>query len=231
MFNFGLKFAIIFYIYLNIVENILKKTAFSLSEVMIALTIIGVIMALVIPVVINSVSDTNGLQYKKVIKDLQNAIEMVKEGPSTYSVAVSARYSPVDFFLDVSPKNFCKLIAGQLSTVGSVNCNIDSSDTSKTSNFQQMNGVEYWNIGGPSSETSTFKDKDTGEACSSATSYSARKKCVRTIWVDINGTAKDKNVHGKDQFRLQIRYDGKIMLGTGGDWDTIEQKVLQDSNY
>lgn len=214
---------------MNMTESVLKKSAFTLAEVLVALTIIGVVMSLVIPVVVNTVTDTSGLQYKKVITDIQNAIDMAKEDPDSYVAPLN--YSPVNHFIDVTPANFCTMVTNQYTTVGEINCNIDSSDTTKTPNFQQLNGVSYWNIGGEATETATFYDKDTGTACSSSTPISSRNRCIRTIWIDINGSNKGKNIHGKDRFRLQIRYDGKVMLGRGGDWDTVEQQTIQDSTF
>ena len=207
----------------------MKKTAFTLSEILIALTIIGVVLSIIIPVVRNTVADTGGLLYKKAIADFQNAIDMAKEDRESY--APPYNYSTTFHFLNVTPENFCKVIVNQMSTTGLINCSSDSSDTSEDPSFHQNNGFAYWNVGGLPTETTAFKDKYMGTACNYYTPMNTWSNCIRTIWVDVNGEKKGKNAHGKDIFRFQVRFDGKVMIGTGGDWDTIEQKVLEESEY
>ena len=206
----------------------MKKSAYTLSEVLLALTIIGVVMALVIPAVINSVSDTGGLLYKKAMTDLQNAIDAAKEDPNAFAPPIN--FSSQTQFLNASPTELCNLITSQYSKIGSASCDIDSSDTTKPYSFKQVNGFTYWNLGGDSTETHAFKNETTDTACTTATSINSRNKCVRTIWLDVNGDTKGKNTYGKDRFKIQIRYDGKVMIGTGEDW-AVEQQVLKDSAY
>jgi len=200
----------------------LKKSAFTLAEVLTTLTIVGVIMSLVVPVVKNTVVDTNGLQYKKAITDFQNAVDMAAEDPNSHSLG----YSLDTNFVGVTPQNLCEMIADKFTTVGTINCSVDSSDyTVDSPSFQQINGVSYWNVGGVG--TSAFLD---GTTDCTTSSYS--KNCVRTIWVDINGRGKGKNVHGKDVYRMLLRYDGKVILGnpTSDNWN-IEEKAIKESYF
>ena len=201
----------------------MKKSAFTLTEVLITLTLIGVVMAMVIPVVRSSVTDTSGLQFKKSYTDFQNAVDMAAEDPES----VSLGYDPVTYFVGVTPENLCKMITNQITTLGSLNCAADSSDIkTKNPSFQQINGVSYWNVGGTG--TVAFKN-DVGNNC---TTESYSKSCTRTIWIDIDSTQKGKNNHGKDQFRLLLRYDGKVMLGdpSSNNWD-VEETAIKDSTF
>lgn len=200
----------------------MKKSAFTLTEVLITLTLIGVVMAMVIPVVRSSVTDTSGLQFKKSFTDLQNAVEMAMEDPESLSLG----YDPISGFAGATPENLCKMISNQITTIGSLNCAGDSSDrATQNPSFQQINGVSYWNIGG----TGTVAFKNGSTDCS-ASSYT--KDCTRTVWLDIDGTQKGKNNHGKDQFRLLLRYDGKVMLGdpSSDDWN-VEETAIKDSTF
>ena len=201
----------------------MKKSAFTLAEVLITLTIIGMVMAIVIPVVVNSVSDTSGLQYKKVITDLQNAIDMAKEDTNSYIAPLN--YSQVTHFAGVSPANFCTMVSNQFTTVGDVRCSEDTSTTDKKPSFMQINGVAYWNIGG----TGTYTFKNGSTDCTAVPGHYSNA-CVRTVWIDINGDKKGKNEHGKDRFKLLIRYDGKVFIGTGEDW-VKENTAIEDSTF
>ncbi len=206
----------------------MKKPALTLVEILIALVVIAIVMSLIVPAVNRTTPKTNVLLYKKAITNLQEAIDMVKEDTDSYRAPYN--YSLTNHFLSVTPENLCTLIADQLIIRGALNCNADSSDRTKSPSFIEMNGMAFWNIGGPSSEISAFKDKNTGVACDPETPIASRDNCVRTVWVDLNGKDKGKNKHGDDQYRLQIRYDGQVMLGTGGDWDTVELLAMGSRN-
>lgn len=200
----------------------MKKSAFTLAEVLITLTIIGVVMAMVIPVVRSSVTDTSGLQFKKSFTDFQNAVDMAIEDPESLSLG----YDPTTQFVGATPENLCKMITNQFTTLGSINCAADSSNiASQNPSFQQINGVSYWNVGG----TGTVSFKNGASNCTTA-SYS--KACTRTIWIDIDSTQKGKNTHGKDRFRMLLRYDGKVLLGdpTSDNW-SVEETAIKDSTF
>lgn len=211
-----------------ILEIILKKSAFTLIEVIVTLTVITVVMALLIPAVNRSTPEANVLLYKKAIINLQDAIDQGAD-------EAELNFTPYDYhseyhFINIKPKDFCDMIADQFIVRGHVYCDVDTSDVTKKPSLHQVNGFTYWNIGGPSYETATFKDRFTGDDCTINTPAVLRENCVRTVWVDVNGEDKGKNKHGDDRYRLQIRYDGKVMIGTGDDWDTVELVAMGSRN-
>ncbi len=58
-----------------------KKSAFTLAEVMIVLTVIGILSAILLPVAINSTPDKNILKFKKGYNDLTVAVrELISNG-------------------------------------------------------------------------------------------------------------------------------------------------------
>ncbi len=176
------------------------KKAFTLSEVLISLAIIGVISAILIPVLNNVRPDKERILYKKAMYTLQNAISTALNDNSE-KVANSAAYWG-DSTTDSTA--FCADVAGALNVVGTINCGITGSSTSP--NFVTVNGSKWWGLGG---------DKFTQSGSNMS----------KVITVDVDGN-NGKNSDGVDQLKIKVRFDGKV--STDSSWST-ENEYLSNA--
>ena len=77
-----------------------KKFAFTLSEVLVTMSIIGVISALTVPTLINSYQrKAYSVQLRKVVNDISNAVDMLitEEGKTKFSA--TTEYANLDTFI------------------------------------------------------------------------------------------------------------------------------------
>ena len=113
--------------------NIFKK-AFTLAEIMIVLTIIGILTAILLPIAINSAPDENVMKFKKgnntlgtVIRELVNSDKYYADG----DLGIRADGTLIDGTHDGDNTYFCETFADVVSTK-SVNCSKNSTLTSET---------------------------------------------------------------------------------------------------
>ena len=165
------------------------RKAFTLSEALITLAIIGVLAAILIPVIDNVRPDKDKITYKKALYSMQSAISNAMDS-TLYSMAANSSAYWKDE--NVGDSDFCNAVADALNTAGKVDCIGPSSYVNP--NFITTDGIRYWGLEGKF-------DGDT-----------------RTIYVDRGlGTKELKTIaakRGKDGdgtgLQIRVRYDGKI---------------------
>ncbi len=176
-----------------------KKFAFTLSEVLLTLGIIGVISALTVPTLINSYQrKSQAVQLRKTINDIASAVDMLitEEGKTKFSA--TTEYANLDNFV----KNRLKTIK-----------QCSSSETNKcfaSENYATINtdSTEEFKCGGNS-----YILANSAAICMQKTAaYSGV-----TVVVDTNGQ-DGPNIGGRDMFTFVITKDGEI-VGTGHDTD------------
>lgn len=170
----------------------MKKNAFTLSEALVTLAIIGVLAAILIPVLDNVHPDKDKITYKKALYTMQKALSNAMDSDSFPVTINSAAYWRDE---KIEPAAFCEAIAESLNVSGKVNCNIPEGSSSYTNpNFITNDGIRFWGLEG----------KYTGNN--------------RTIYVDRNiseneiNTLSGKRGRSADDLGLKIRvgYDGRI---------------------
>lgn len=189
------------------------KKGFTLSEVMVSFMVVGVIAAIIIPIVASRKPDAEKLLFKKsyyiaerIVNDMINDESVYPEDSTklgfsnTVEVTVNGKpYSGVT--------KFCELFAAKVNTTGSVSCtaakSVPASGTTNlnSGNFTTTDGIT-WHM--PSTDFST------------ATPL--------TITVDVNGTTEKTNTSPNckyvsdsvcpkpDQFEISIEKDGKMSV-------------------
>ena len=194
------------------------KKAFTLSEALVTLAIIGVLAAILIPVVDNVKPDKDKITYKKAIYSLNSAVSNAMDS-AVYSMAANSSAYWKDS--QVKDDTFCQSIADSLNTSGKVNCSDSgytkcspsSSSCYESPNFRTTDGIRYWGLEG----------KFTGDE--------------RVIYVDralgtneLNRIAKKRGGKGLDAagLKIKVRYDGKIT--TGNDEETYKNRDFSYEN-
>ncbi len=173
-----------------------KLSAFTLSEVLITLSIIGVISALTVPTLINSYQKkTQVVQLRKVMNDVANAIDMyiTEEGKSKFS-ATSYYKNSIN-----------SLVTQKLKYVKSCSANT-------TGCFASEN---YLPIG--SGDAAEFKCAGTSYLLANSAAICLTKNAngIITVNVDTNGP-DGPNIGGRDMFEFYVNSLGEIRYCSGG---------------
>ncbi|HIS89746.1 TPA: prepilin-type N-terminal cleavage/methylation domain-containing protein [Candidatus Avigastranaerophilus faecigallinarum] len=186
------------------------RKAFTLSEALITLAIIGVLAAILIPVIDNVRPDKDKITYKKALYSMQSAISNAMDS-TLYSMAANSSAYWKDE--NVGDSDFCDAVADALNTAGKVDCIGPSSYVNP--NFITTDGIRYWGLEGKF-------DGDT-----------------RTIYVDRGlGTKELKTIaakRGKDGdgtgLQIRVRYDGKIDTPESTDSENFdfENELIENS--
>lgn len=176
------------------------KKGFTLSESLISLAIIGVISAVLIPILNNVRPDQDRIMYKKAMYTMQNAIATAINDNTTPASNTEAYWAGNE----VGAQDFCNNISNAVNTVGSVNCGVAGSAASP--NFTTVNGAKWWGLGNHKFTTSGANE-------------------TTDVMVDVNGNGGD-NAVGIDQLRMKVRYDGRVT--TDPTW-TTENDYLSDA--
>ena len=124
--------------------------AFTLSETLIALTIIGVVAAISIPVLNMQKPDKDGIAYRKAVLNVTSAFNLATESNDFYYGCIltdtEAGTSSRDWRGCPESVNFCTKMADAMNTSGKIDCSSTSSYASP--NFRTTDGTIYWGFEG-----------------------------------------------------------------------------------
>ncbi len=190
---------------LKVIKDIEMKKGFTLSESLITLAIIGVISAILIPLLNNVRPDKDRVLYKKAMYAMQNAVSSAVNDVSSNATNSDAYWADEN----VKPTDFCSNIANQMNIVGGTNCSVPGD--ADAPNFTTTNGAKWWGLG-----NKTFTADKTDPTNSSA-----------LVYVDVNGNGGD-NADKVDRLKMRVWYDGQVTTDSTSDWNT-ENGYLKDS--
>lgn len=200
-----MKINIFSYCIFLIIGEVMVKRAFTLSEVMLVLSVIGVIAALTLPGVIQNL---NNKQYKTMWrKDFSIVSQAMMQVLNEYGYP---DYKP---FIGTYSPTAVRTLYPELKKYLSI---------SKDCNYNNCLSLNYKDASGRVMSNSLFDD---GQAILADGAFLAVQNEVfgaegTYIFVDVNGYFKGPNVAGKDLFGLQV-LPGKI-VAIGGIGTTLE---------
>lgn len=186
------------------------RKAFTLSEALITLAIIGVLAAILIPVIDNVRPDKDKITYKKALYSMQSAISNAMDSTLYSMAANSSAYWKDD---KVEDDTFCEAIADALNTAGRVDCVGPSSYVNP--NFITTDGIRYWGLEG----------KFTGDTRTIFVDRGLGTKELRTI------AAKRGKIGDGTGLQIRVRYDGKVDTPESTDSENFdfENELIENS--
>lgn len=207
------------------------RKGFTLAETLITMAIIGIIMALSIPAVIQNTNDTKPL-FKKAYNSVEEIVNEMINDTSLYptgdlsapaSGAGLAYCSATDLTNGVC---FCKNFFSKLNTIGSVTCTAAAAVTPSTANMDatSTNSMLWYNIHSTvaAKATSGFTvdncDGANGTTNPNLTTIDDTTNTCIKLLVDVNGANKGSSVtaaqDNRDIFTIYITNNGKIAVKT-----------------
>lgn len=178
------------------------KKAFTLTELMIALAIIGTMAVIFVPFVAGTLASTDKIQYKSAFNQVESVVSDMINDTTLYpngTLNGTNSGSPTDY-------DFCTNFAGRVNIIGSTGCT--TSTVPGTPNFITSNGMRWYLF------NQDF-DAVTGNQTFS-------------FEVDINGASKGSNANitvnptNYDILKIQVSENGRMTAPTGGN----EEKYL-----
>lgn len=185
-----------------------KKFAFTLSEVLVTMGIIGVISALTVPTLVNNYQrKALALQLRKTVSDIDNAIDMLitEEGKTKFSA--TSYYNNLDGF-----------ITNRLKTIKT--CTKDkTNECFANENYNTINGAAGSAF---TCEGNSYVLANSAAICMTKSGTSVK------VNIDVNGQ-DGPNIGGRDMFIFMINSNGEI-TGTGNE-DTCTTSNFGDGCY
>lgn len=207
------------------------KKAFTLSEALITLAILGVLAAILIPVINNVRPDKDKITYKKALYSMQGAISQAMDDATLLSMgAVTNQWGSDPHALPLEGLDsaaLCSAVADTLNVAGKVNCGDKPFNCSgyqvpqgskscyASPNFITTDGIRYWGLDGTitrGTEKVIYVDRN----LSSGELRNLASKRLRGAGGEIHG------------LKLVVRGDGKVHVPEGDDF-AFENELIENS--
>lgn len=191
------------------------KKSFTLAETLVTLTVLGVIMAIVMPLINKAKPDKDIMIFKKGMYTIQsvvgNATELLlNQGALSNEIWKSAIVIDDTNFGEAAEYGFCSRLADQLNT-SKVDCGAHLSGTYENPQIITTDGIRYWNLPilqfGSDVESicfdRTFSDKELSVLEEVREGYSNQTS---------NGAYCDVGGARPVGLKVDIRWDGKVFI-------------------
>lgn len=223
------------------------KKAFTLAEALVTMAIIGIIMALSIPAVIQSTNDTKPL-FKKAYNTVEEIVNELINDTSLYPSGDLS--SPATGVTNCSSSDasaglcFCNHFFSKMNTIGSATCTVranavtsvtspgtfTSSDT--THDAVSTNAMKWYDVHSTTAATTSgfAQSYCDGTATDNYTTIddtaTTGSTCLR-ITVDVNGANKGANTTqaqtNRDMFFIYITNTGKVTVKSGSSYTATNE--------
>lgn len=201
--------------------------AFTLSEVMIAMVMVGILVALVTPTITNLTPDSNKIMIKKAYSTLENAISEMAADETNYpsdqtgtdsdSATVMRVFNYTTATTNGTTNKFCYFLADKLNILGSATCPLASASATTTNFATTSDGVIWYIYLNNSDANYNFQFPLNPNYYYTKILIDVNGTKTPNCTADINGNTYSFNYLASctnpDRFIVGIRYDGKLQIG------------------
>lgn len=231
------------------------KKGFTLSEVMVAMTVLGVIAAVLVPSVMKTMPSNSKVLFKKAYATVEKSITNLLSDDTNYppdqlSGSTSRGLNYTTATTNTSNK-LCYFLTDQLNYVGSITC--PGTGAATNAYFTTTDGI-VWSIDYPGGGTDAAPDTQfpiasnsyatkivvdvngisNGPNCSAdsaANTYffgdgASAAALTRCTNYNVNHATKGYCSDNPDRYIIGVRYDGKLQIGSGGTTDLCANQIL-----
>lgn len=179
-----------------------KKKGFTLSEVMIAMTVLGVIAAILVPVVMKAMPQNNKVLFRKAYSTIEKSVSSMISDETNYpsdltivptppgTTSYSRGFNNTTATTNTSNK-FCYFLADQLNLNGAAT--LIGTGATGNSTFTTTDGIA-WTIYTPVSDTTNNTSQTLANVSTTAVQFpigaTAANSYLTKIIVDVNGATK-----------------------------------------
>lgn len=175
----------------------MKKNGFTLAEVLISIALIGIISAIISPIVAGLAPRKERIMFKKAYYSLESVINLLitddllypSEDKVTFgspSVTYSRGFNNTRAVTNGTVNKFCYVLSDSLNTIGTATCPDTSSTT--TGSFTTSDGI-VWNVRIPYADTANAGITPTTDASLATYQFPVSPTQFTTkVVVDVNGT-------------------------------------------
>ena len=199
------------------------KKGFTLAEVLITLTVIGVVAALAAPALSNSTQKAKvGPALSKFINTMETANEHIIADNQADSIS-SVTDSKADNYLTELSKYVKGLKEDKTLkdiTLTPANYNGDSDKDGSPMKEEEVENFAIYTFSDGSAMALKHYDRDTTHSAGTF------KGNVASVWFDINGFDKKPNRAGRDEFRFYIDDSGSVYPDGGN----IKKNIYEKNN-
>lgn len=223
----------------------MKKPGFTLAEIMVAIGVLGVLSAMLIPTIAKIAPDKNKVMFKKAYYTLERAADnMINDDNNYPSNAIDTLANVIRGFnyttaTTNTSNKFCYFLSDELNTVGTVSC--PATNATGTGTFTTTDGIK-WTVYIPISDATTTGNANLAANQTASSQFPLNSTLYTTlITVDVNPASNSSNCSedalsnptvsacsagtSPDTFRINIRYDGKLQIPTT---DTNATNILSN---
>lgn len=201
------------------------KKAFTISEAIISAAMLGVIAAVVLPMISDFQPNKDKTAYNKALSSMQSAVSNVME--NTFEIAANMasqgkEYVPEDYLQNLSREQACLAFADNFNTSGTINCSKEGSYDEP--NFTTTDGMKFWGIGG--TEESKFATQFGTNSQIIQMDRELKKSDWKKREKDSSGQRTEKDGPG---LKIIIRKDGKVYTDSNSEQWAYENKLIKSS--
>lgn len=165
------------------------KKGFTLSEVMIAMTVLGVLAAILVPTIMKTMPSNSKVLFRKAYSTLEKSVNNMINDETNYPSDQLSGTTPKGFNYTTATTNtsnkFCYFLTDQLNYVGSATC--PATGASTNAYFLTTDGI-VWSISYPGGGTDAAPD----------TQFPVSNTYATKVIVDVNGSSNGPNCSNDD---------------------------------
>ena len=198
-----------------------KKFGFTLTEVLITLSIVGVISAMTVPTLMNKYQkEAQEVQIRKASQEFANAIDMYITAEGKTSLAATDIFDDVDEFIEDNFKTTRTCNAGDTSCFAASYRSIDNTKNSAVG----CAGKSYTLANSASICVTAFKQNQAAVPGGPVLQLIGRP--YLKVVMDTNGSEKP-NIGGRDIFTFWVNRNGEIQGSSPNPADNVFQAQVQ----